>query len=102
MARSSVVAGPLPILPPPPSRFCPLALYCPLSWHLTAYTSLLASTLLQLTGWHPTAAHLLAPYCPVAPLAPLSSPIVAILLGYAQPCHCTASVAAAKRLGRTM
>ena len=36
MARLLVVASPLGILPPSPSRFSPLAPYCPLSWHLTA------------------------------------------------------------------
>ena len=70
------------ILPPPPSRFRPLAPYCPLSWHLTAKNSSPgwhptapplqlapysspppAGTLLLLTGWHPTATHRLAPYC---------------------------------------
>jgi len=56
MARWSVVASPLAILPLPPSRFRPLALYCPLSWHHTAKSSAL--------GWHPTAPPLwLAPYC---------------------------------------
>jgi len=53
MARLSVVASPLAILPLPPSRFRPLAPYCPLSWHLTAT---------PLPGWHPTATHRLAPY----------------------------------------
>ena len=56
MARESVVASPLAILPLPPSRFRPLAPYCPLSWHLTAKNSA--------PGWHPTAPRLgLAPYC---------------------------------------
>jgi len=80
MARWSVVASPLAILPLPPSRFCPVAPYCPLSWHLTAKNSShgwhptapppLAGTLLLLTGWHPTA-HLPGwhPFCSVAPLA---------------------------------
>jgi len=40
MARLSVVASPLAILPLPPSRFPPLASYCPLSWHLTASSPL--------------------------------------------------------------
>jgi len=44
MPRLSVVASLLAILPPPTSRFCPLAPYCPISWHLTA-------------------THRLAPYC---------------------------------------
>jgi len=48
MARLSVVASPLAILPPPPSQFCPLAPYY--------YFPLL--------GWHPTALHQMAPYCP--------------------------------------
>jgi len=79
MARWSVVASPFAILPLPPSRFRPLAPYCPLSWHLTAKNSSsgwhptapppLAGTLLLLTGWHPTA-HLPGwhPLCSVAPL----------------------------------
>jgi len=57
------VASLLAILPPSTSRFCPLAPYCPISWHLTAnpppqlapYCSPPAGTLLLLTGWHPTA-----------------------------------------------
>jgi len=65
MARLSVVASPLAILPPPPSRFSTLAPYCPISWHLTAnpphrlapYCSSPAGTLLLLSGWHPTAHH---------------------------------------------
>ena len=70
MACYSVVASPLAILHLPPSRFCPLAPYCPISWHLTAshppllapYCYSLAGTLLLLLlGWHPL--------CPVAPLA---------------------------------
>jgi len=83
MARWSVVASPLAILPLPPSRFRPLAPYCPLSWHLTAKTPPpagtlplpppLAGTLLLLTGWHPTA-HLPGwhPLRSVAPLTLLS------------------------------
>ena len=79
----------LAIHPLPPSRFRPLAPYCPISWHLTAnppprlvpYCSLPsgchptaspppAGTLLLLTGWHPTS-HLPSwhPLCSVAPLA---------------------------------
>jgi len=62
MAHLSVVASPLAILPLPPSRFRPLAPYCPISRHLTAnpppqlapYCSPPAGTLLLLTGWHPT------------------------------------------------
>jgi len=80
MARLSVVASPFAILPLPPSRFCPLAPYCPISWHLTAKPPLPAGTLLLpplwlapycyspagillliVVGWHPL--------CPVAPLA---------------------------------
>jgi len=65
MARLSVVASPLAILLLSPSRFRPLAPYCPISWHLTAnpphrlapYCSSPAGTLLLLTGWHPTAHH---------------------------------------------
>jgi len=84
MARLSVVASLLAILPLPPCRFRPLAPYCPLSWHLTAKNSSpgwhptapppLAGTLLLLTGWHPTA-HLPGwhPLCSVAPLALLST-----------------------------
>jgi len=41
------VASPLVIRPLPPSRFRPLAPYCPLSWHLTAENSS--------PGCHPTA-----------------------------------------------
>jgi len=80
MARSSVVASPLAILPlPPAGSVC---------WHRTAPK---AGTLLVilLPGWHPSALHRLAPYCyspagtllliivgwhplcPGAPLAPL-------------------------------
>ena len=66
MARLSVVASLLAILPLPPSRFRPLAPYCPINWHLTAKKTPLqagtllltpppAGTLLLLTGWHPTA-----------------------------------------------
>jgi len=89
MTCLSIVASLLAILPLPPSRFCPLARYCPLSWHLTAYLP---------PGWHHTATHRLAHYCPVGPLASLSSPIVALLVGYTLPCYCTASVAAANAL----
>jgi len=79
MAPWSVVTSPLAILPPTPSQFCPLAPYCPISWHPTAtplpgwhpsahhrlapYCSPPAGTLLLTTGWHPTAHHRLAPYC---------------------------------------
>jgi len=99
MARLSVVASRLAILPLPPSRFRPLAPYCPLSWHLTAT---------PLPGWHPTATHRLAPYCyspagtllvltgwhPTAP-PPMGSPF----LGYAWSWYSTASVAIVQRLG---
>jgi len=54
MARLWVVASRLPILPGSTSRFCPLAPYCPISWHLTAK---------HLPGGHPTALRRLAPYC---------------------------------------
>jgi len=57
------VASPLGILPLPPSRFCPLPPYCPLSWHLTAKTPPPAGTLRLPSGWQPTATHGLAPYC---------------------------------------
>ena len=69
------MASPLAILPLPPSRFRPLAPYCPLSWHLTARsTPRLAPYRSPRTGWHPTAhpapagtlpltPHRLAPYC---------------------------------------
>jgi len=65
MARWSVVASPLAILPLRPSRFPPLAPYCPLSWHLTAkkLLSRLAPYCSPPSGWHPTATHWLAPYC---------------------------------------
>jgi len=62
MARLSVVASLLAILPLPPSRFRPVAPYCPISWHLTAnplyrlasYCSSPAGTLLLIiVGWHP-------------------------------------------------
>jgi len=62
MARLSIVASPLAILPPPPSRFRPLAPYCPISWHLTANYPPPAVTLLLPTGWHSTATQRLAPY----------------------------------------
>ena len=59
------MASPLAILPLPPSRFRPLAPYCPISWHLNAnpphrlapYCFSPAGTLLLLTSWHPTAHH---------------------------------------------
>jgi len=89
MAHLAVVASPFAILPPPPSRFCLLALYCTLSWHLTANLP---------PSLHPTANHRLASYCPVAPLPSVSSPIVALLLVYARLWDCTASVAAANAL----
>jgi len=58
------VASPFAILPLPPSRFCPLAPYCPLSWHLTAkLLPRLAPYCSPPSGWHPTATHRLAPYC---------------------------------------
>jgi len=96
MARLSAAATLLAILPPSPSRFCPLAPYCyhPLrGWHPTTHHRLApycyspAGTLLLLTGWHPTATHRLAPYCyspagnlllivvgwhPLCPVAPLA------------------------------
>jgi len=56
MARWSVVASPLAILPLPPYRFRPLAPYCPLSWHLTAKNPPPAGTLLLPPLW-------VAPYC---------------------------------------
>jgi len=80
-ARLSVVASALAILPLPRARFRALALYCTISWHLTAnlpprlapYCSPPAGTLLLLTRWHPTAHHPgWHPLCPVAPLALLS------------------------------
>jgi len=71
MARLLLVASLLAILPPTPSRFCPLAQYCYtplLGWHpnaprpLAPYCYSLAGTILRLfVGWHPL--------CPVAPLA---------------------------------
>jgi len=63
MALWSVVASPLAILPLPPSRFRPMARYCPISWHLAAKTPPPAVTVLLPSGWHPTATHGLAPYC---------------------------------------
>jgi len=63
IARYSVVASLLAILPLPPSRFHQLAPYCPLSWPLTAKTPPPAGTLLLPSGWQPTATHRLAPYC---------------------------------------
>ena len=73
MAHLSVVASPFAILPPAPSRFSPLAPYCPLSWHLTAlpppwlarYCYSPAGTLLLLTGWHPNAWWLRSPLYPL-------------------------------------
>jgi len=84
MARLSVVASPLAMLPLPPSRFRPLAPYCPLSWHLTAnppprlapYCSPPppAGTLLLPIGWHPTANHRwLAPPLPGGSARPPAS-----------------------------
>jgi len=89
MASLLVIASPLAILPPPPFWFRLLALYCPASSHLTANLP---------PGWHPTATYWLAPYCPLAPLTPLSSPMVVLLPGDARPWYCTASVAAANAL----
>jgi len=64
MARVSLVASPLAILPPPPSWFRPLAPYCPLSWPHTAYLH---------AGRQPTATDRLAPDCcsPAGTLQPL-------------------------------
>jgi len=62
-------------------------------YHTTTILSLVGS-LLVITSWHPL--------CSVAPLASLSSLIVALLLGYVQSWYCTASVAAANPLGRPM
>jgi len=94
MARLSVVASLLAILPLPPSRFRPLAPYCPISWHLTAKNSSPgwhptahpppAGTLLLLTGWHPTAHHRwLASPLLGGSARPSPPPIVRPLLGYA-------------------
>jgi len=101
IARSSAATSLLAILPPPPSWFCQLALYCYtslLSWYPTAphrlasYCYSAASTLLLIiVGWHPL--------CLVAPLASLQSHIVGPL-GYAQLWYCTTSVAASNALGR--
>ena len=57
MARLSVGASLFAILPLPPSRFRPLAPYCPISWHLTAKNPPQAGTLLL------PPPHRLAPYC---------------------------------------
>ena len=68
MARLSVVASPLAILPPSPSRFCPLVPYY----------------YIPLPGWHPTRDHRLALYhsslagipsalCVRSPIYPLRS-----------------------------
>jgi len=72
MVNLSVLPSPLAILPPPSSRFLPLALYCLFSWHLTAYLPL---------GWHPTTTHQLAPYCysPAGTLLPCGSARLSIL-----------------------
>jgi len=99
MARLSVAAGPFTILPPPHSRFPPLAPYCytPLpAWHPTGPL-----------GWHPTAIHLLAPYCSSL-LAGIPSaqwlrsrlypPRSLDFLGYTLSWYCTASVTFANAL----
>ena len=78
------MASLLASLPPPPSRFRPLAPYCPLSWHPTA-THRLASycyspagiLLLIVVGGHPL--------CPVAPLALL--PLRSFGLSSVTPSH---------------
>jgi len=104
IANLSVVASPFAILPSSTSWFGPLAPYC----------------LTPLLGCYPTAPHRVAPYCyspagtqlllvvgwyplfPVAPLASLSSPMVAVLLWYAQSWYRTASVAAANAFHQSM
>ena len=73
MALFSAVASPFEILPPRPSRFHPLAPYCPFSWHLNARPPPPALTWLLPSGWHPTATLWLGPYCysPAGTLLPL-------------------------------
>ena len=113
MAYLSVVASPFAILPPPPSRFRPLAPYCPISWHLTAKTPPPTATLLLPSGLYPTATHRLAPYCS-SWLAGIPSarwlrsptclsPSCDLLygrnprLGYGSSWYCTASLVSPKR-----
>ena len=55
MAGLSVVPGPLGIVPPPTSRFRPLAACCPISWHLAGKH--------PPPSWHHTAPHRLGHYC---------------------------------------
>ena len=92
MAHLLVVASMLAIFPPPLSCFCPLAPYCPLSWHLTANLPP-ADTLLLLTGWHPT------PGWPTPPSV-LSDRCTPPQLRPAIVLHCLR--ACRKPLGRTM
>jgi len=107
------VASLFAILSLPPSWFCPLGPYCPISWHLTAKTPPPAGTLLLPFGWHPPATHRLAPYCSSS-LAGIPSalwlrsptclsPSCDLLygrkprLGYGSSWYCTASLLSPKR-----
>ena len=68
--RVSVVASLFAILRPSTSRFHPLALYCPKSWHLTAKTPPPGGTQLLPPLW-------LAPYC----YSPTSTLLLTFLAG---------------------
>jgi len=108
------VASPFAILPLPPSRFRPLAPYCPISWHVPANPPPgLAPYCFPSTGWHPSPTHRLVPYCSSS-LAGIPSarrlrsptclsPSCDLLygrnprLGYGSSWYCTASLVYPKR-----
>ena len=94
MARLSVGATPLWILPPPSPGSSACTVLPKSSPWLSPYCSSPAGILLLLFGWHPLS--------PLAPLACLSSAMRTLLLGYAQSLYYPASVAAANTLRLTM